>query len=120
MSIFDNTFVEPGWECTYASKNVSRGDSLNNVIVSLIYRRGEQMAEVSASYTTQPSGKICMDLPAAVLIRQYDHVLDQDPAFRRKMKAYRPEDVTPTMIADLNAVNHMFDLADSAVRRVYL
>lgn len=122
MSIFDNTFVEPGWNCVWATKNISNDGEYKHVIVNLIYELDNQQAEVQASYAVNAGGKISIEQPTKMVIKKYNTSESADPevTFRRSLRAYRPDEVTPEMIKDLNTVNEMFDLADNEVRRVYL
>ena len=124
MSIFDNTFVESGWTCVYATKNISVESEYKRVLVNLIYELDNRQAEVSAAYSVNVGGKISIENHAKMLIKVYDLSGDKskDPEvlFKRSLKAFRPEEVTEEMIKDLNTLNEMFDMASKDIKRVYM
>lgn len=124
MSIFDNTFVEPGWVCVQAHKNITRTDEYKYVNLNLTYELGQRQVEVGASYAINVGGKVSRESTVKMLIKMYDISGDvaEDPEviFKRSLRAYRPEDMTEEMVKDINTANLMFDQADKEVQRVYL
>lgn len=124
MSIFDNTFVESGWTCVQAQKNITRCDEYNYVNMNLVYELGDRQVEVGATYAINVGGKVSREVPVKMLIKMYDISGDQseDPevVFKRSLRAYRPDEITEETVKDINTANHMFDLADKDVQRVYL
>lgn len=124
MSIFDNTFVEPGWECVQAQKNITRCEEYKYINLNLIYELGHRQVEVGASYAINVGGKVSRESPVKMLVKMYDTSGDasEEPEvlFKRSLRAYRPEQMTEEMIKDINAANLMFDKADREVQRVYL
>lgn len=121
MSIFDNTFTEPGWNCTVAEKIVTRDQHHNYVNMGLVYEREDRIAEIKAVYAVNPGGKISKVIPVRVMIRVYiKNDIEEEEVFKRKLSATREEDMTEEMIKDIHTANKMFDLAEEDVRRVYL
>lgn len=124
MSIFDDTFIEPNWTCVCATKNITDSREYKHVIINLIYELGKEQAEVQASYAVNVGGKVSKEMPIKMVIRKYDLSGSQDEneniIFKRALKAFRPEEMTEEMVKDINTINHMFDMADKEVRRVYL
>lgn len=124
MSIFDNTFVEPGWVCVQAQKNITRCDEYSYVNLNLMYELEHRQVEVGATYAINVGGKISREVPVKMIIKMFDVSGDvsEDPKviFKRSLRAFRPEEMTEEMIKDINAANLMFDQADKDVQRVYL
>ncbi|UTC25227.1 hypothetical protein P7_037 [Pectobacterium phage vB_PcaM_P7_Pc] len=124
MSIFDNTFVEPGWVCVQAQKNITRCDEYKYVNLNLMYELDRRQVEVGATYAINVGGKISREVPVKMIIKMFDVSGDvtEDPKvlFKRSLRALRPDQMTEEMIKDINAANLMFDQADKEVQRVYL
>lgn len=124
MSIFDNTFVEPGWVCVQAQKNIIRCDEYKYVNLNLIYELDHRQVEVGATYAINVGGQISREVPVKMAIKMFDVSGDvtEDPKvlFKRSLRAFRPDQMTEEMIKDINAANLMFDQADKEVQRVYL
>lgn len=124
MSIFDNTFVEPGWECIQAQKNITREGEYKYINLNLMYQLGDRQAEVGAVYALNLGGKVSREVPAKMLIKMYDLSGDktEDPVilFKRSLRAWKPEDITEEMVKDLHTANAMFDKADAEVQRIYV
>lgn len=124
MSIFDNTFVEPGWVCVQAQKNITRCGEYNYVNLNLMYELGHRQVEVGATYAINVGGKVSRESPVKMLVKMFDLSgdLTEDPVviFKRSLKAFRPDEMTEEMVKDINVANQMFDLADKDVQRVYL
>lgn len=124
MSIFDNTFVEPGWVCVQAQKNITRCDEYKYVNLNLMYELGQRQVEVGASYAINVGGKVSRENPVKMIVKMYDISGDvtEDPEviFKRSLRAFRPDEMTEEMVKDINAANLMFDQADKEVQRVYL
>lgn len=124
MSIFDNTFVEPGWVCVQAQKNITRCGEYNYVNMNLMYELGHRQVEVGASYAINVGGKVSRENPVKMIVKMYDLSGDvaEDPKvlFKRSLRAFRPDEMTEEMVRDINAANLMFDQADKEVQRVYL
>lgn len=124
MSIFDNTFVEPGWVCVQAQKNITRCDEYKYVNLNLMYELGHRQVEVGASYAINVGGKVSRENPVKMIVKMFDISGDvtEDPEviFKRSLRAFRPDEMTEEMIKDINAANLMFDQADKEVQRVYL
>lgn len=124
MSIFDNTFVEPGWVCVQAQKNITRCDEYKYVNLNLMYELDHRQVEVGATYAINVGGQISREVPVKMLIKMLDVSGDvtEDPKvlFKRSLRAFRPDQMTEEMIKDINAANLMFDQADKEVQRVYL
>lgn len=124
MSIFDNTFVEPGWVCVQAQKNITRCDEYKYVNLNLMYELDHRQVEVGATYAINVGGQISREVPVKMIIKMFDVSGDvtEDPKvlFKRSLRAFRPDQMTGEMIKDINAANLMFDQADKEVQRVYL
>lgn len=124
MSIFDNTFVEPGWVCVQAQKNITRCGEYKYVNLNLMYELGQRQVEVGASYAMNVGGKVSRENPVKMIVKMYDLSGDvtEDPKvlFKRSLRAFRPDEMTEEMVRDINAANLMFDQADKEVQRVYL
>ncbi|MGL5281401.1 MAG: DUF7325 family protein [Plesiomonas shigelloides] len=124
MSIFDNTFVEPGWVCVQAQKNITRCDEYKYVNLNLMYELDHRQVEVGATYAINVGGQISREVPVKMIIKMFDVSGDvtEDPKvlFKRSLRAFRPDQMTEGMIKDINAANLMFDQADKEVQRVYL
>lgn len=124
MSIFDNTFVEPGWVCVQAQKNITRCDEYKYVNLNLMYELDHRQVEVGATYAINVGGQISREVPVKMIIKMYDISGDvtEDPEviFKRSLRAFRPDEMTEEMVKDINAANLMFDQADKEVQRVYL
>lgn len=124
MSIFDNTFVELGWVCVQAQKNIIRYDEYKYVNLNLMYELDHRQVEVGATYAINVGGQISREVPVKMIIKMFDVSGDvtEDPKvlFKRSLRAFRPDQVTEEMIKDINAANLMFDQADKEVQRVYL
>lgn len=124
MSIFDNTFVEPGWVCVQAQKNITRCDEYKYVNLNLMYELDHRQVEVGATYAINVGGQISREVPVKMVIKMFDVSGDvtEDPKvlFKRSLRALRPDQMTEEMIKDINAANLMFDQADKEVQRVYL
>lgn len=124
MSIFDNTFVEPGWVCVQAQKNITRCDEYKYVNLNLMYELGQRQVEIGASYAINVGGKVSRENPVKMIVKMYDISGDvtEDPEviFKRSLRAFRPDEMTEEMVKDINAANLMFDQADKEVQRVYL
>lgn len=124
MSIFDNTFVEPGWECIQAQKNITREGEYKYINLNLMYQLGDRQAEVGAVYALNLGGQVSREVPAKMLIKMYDLSGDktEDPVvlFKRSLRAWRPEDITEEMVKDLLMANAMFDKADAEVQRIFV
>ncbi|QPI18086.1 hypothetical protein POP15_038 [Pectobacterium phage POP15] len=124
MSIFDNTFVEPGWVCVQAQKNITRCEEYKYVNLNLMYELGQRQVEVGASYAINVGGKVSRENPVKMIVKMYDLSGDvtEDPKvlFKRSLRAFRPDEMTEEMVKDINAANLMFDQADKEVQRVYL
>lgn len=121
MSIFDNTFTEPGWNCIVAEKTVTRDQHHNYVNMNLVYEREGRIAEIKAVYAVNPGGKISKVIPVRIMIRVYiKNDIEEVEVFKRKLSAIREEDMTEEMIKDIHTANKMFDLAEEDIRRVYL
>ncbi|MGX4995852.1 DUF7325 family protein [Enterobacter hormaechei] len=124
MSIFDNTFVEPGWVCVQAQKNITRCDEYKYVNLNLMYELDHRQVEVGATYAINVGGQISREVPVKMIIKMFDLSGDvaEDPKvlFKRSLRAFRPDQMTEEMIKDINAANLMFDQADKEVQRVYL
>ena len=124
MSIFDNTFVEPGWVCVQAQKNITRCDEYKYVNLNLMYELGQRQVEVGASYAINVGGKVSRENPVKMIVKMYDISGDvtEDPEviFKRSLRAFRPDEMTEEIVKDINAANLMFDQADKEVQRVYL
>ncbi|AKY04044.1 hypothetical protein ADU18_0144 [Cronobacter phage PBES 02] len=124
MSIFDNTFVEPGWVCVQAQKNITRCDEYKYVNLNLMYELDRRQVEVGATYAINVGGQISREVPVKMIIKMFDVSGDvtEDPKvlFKRSLRAFRPDQMTEEMIKDINAANLMFDQADKEVQRVYL
>lgn len=124
MSIFDNTFVEPGWVCVQAQKNITRCDEYKYVNLNLMYELNHRQVEVGATYAINVGGQISREVPVKMIIKMFDVSGDvtKDPKvlFKRSLRAFRPDQMTEEMIKDINAANLMFDQADKEVQRVYL
>lgn len=124
MSIFDNTFVEAGWECIQATKNITRGEEYKYVNLNLMYERDHRQVEVGATYAINVGGQISREVPVKMLVKMYD--MSGDPneeaevIFKRSLRAFRSEEMTEEMIEDLRFADMMFDQANSEVQRVYL
>lgn len=124
MSIFDNTFVEPGWVCVQAQKNITRFDEYKYVNLNLMYELGQRQVEVAATYAINIGGQISRECPVKMIIKMFDLSgnASEDPKvlFKRSLRAFRPDQMTEEMVKDINAANLMFDQADKEVQRVYL
>lgn len=124
MSIFDNTFVEPGWVCVHAQKNITRCAEYKYVNLNLMYELGQRQVEVGASYAINVGGKVSRENPVKMIVKMFDISGDvtEDPEviFKRSLRAFRPDEMTEEMVKDINAANLMFDQADKEVQRVYL
>lgn len=124
MSIFDNTFVEPGWVCVQAQKNITRCDEYKYVNLNLMYELDCRQVEVGATYAINVGGQISREVPVKMVVKMFDLSGDvtEDPKvlFKRSLRAFRPDQMTEEMIKDINAANLMFDQADKEVQRVYL
>lgn len=124
MSIFDNTFVEPGWVCVQAQKNITRCEEYKYVNLNLMYELGQRQVEVGASYAINVGGKVSRENPVKMVVKMYDLSgnVTEDPKvlFKRSLRAFRPDEMTEEMVKDINAANLMFDQADKEVQRVYL
>lgn len=124
MSIFDNTFVEPGWVCVQAQKNITRCDEYKYVNLNLMYELDHRQVEVGATYAINVGGKVSREVPVKMIIKMFDVSGDvsEDPKiiFKRSLRAFRPDEMTEEMVKDINAANLMFDQADKEVQRVYL
>lgn len=124
MSIFDNTFVEPGWVCVQAQKNITRCDEYKYVNLNLMYELDHRQVEVGASYAINVGGQVSREVPVKMLIKMYslsgDVTEEPEVLFKRSLRAYRPDQMTEEMIKDINVANLMFDKADKEVQRVYL
>lgn len=124
MSIFDNTFVESGWECVQATKNITRCGEYKYVNLNLMYELGQRQVEVGATYAINVGGQISREIPVKMLIKMYD--LSGDPngdpvvLFKRSLRAFRPEEMTEEMLKDIKMADLMFDDANKDVQRVYL
>lgn len=124
MSIFDNTFVEPGWVCVQAQKNITRCDEYKYVNLNLMYELDQRQVEVGATYAINIGGQISLEVPVKMIIKMFDMSGDvtEDPKvlFKRSLRAFRPDEMTQEMVKDINAANAMFDQADKEVQRIYL
>lgn len=124
MSIFDNTFVEPGWECVQAQKNITREGEYKYINLNLMYQLGDRQAEVAAVYALNLGGKVSREVPVKMLIKMYDLSGDktEDPVvlFKRSLRAWKPEEITEEMVKDLLMANAMFDKADAEVQRIFV
>ncbi|QYC52542.1 hypothetical protein [Salmonella phage SSBI34] len=124
MSIFDNTFIEPGWNCISATKNITAGQGCKYVNLNLVYELGDRQAEVGAAYAINYGGKVSCQVPVKMLVKLFDTSGDpcEDPTiiFKRSLKAFRPDEITEVVIKDINMANMMFEKADKEVQRVYL
>lgn len=124
MSIFDNTFVEPGWECVQAQKNIIRYGEYKYINLNLMYELGDRQAEVAAVYALNLGGKVSREVPVKMLIKMYDLSGDktEDPVvlFKRSLRAWKPEEITEEMVKDLMTANAMFDKADAEVQRIFV
>lgn len=124
MSIFDNTFVEPGWECVQAQKNITREGEYKYINLNLMYELGDRQAEVAAVYALNFGGKVSREVPVKMLIKMYDLSGDktEDPVvlFKRSLRAWKPEEITEEMVKDLMTANAMFDKADAEVQRIFV
>lgn len=124
MSIFDNTFVEPGWECVQAQKNITREGEYKYINLNLMYELGDRQAEVAAVYALNLGGKVSREVPVKMLIKMYDLSGDktEDPVvlFKRSLRAWKPEEITEEMVKDLLMANAMFDKADAEVQRIFV
>lgn len=124
MSIFDNTFVEPGWVCVQAQKNITRCDEYKYVNLNLMYELDHRQVEVGATYAINVGGKVSREVPVKMVIKMFDVSGDvsEEPKviFKRSLRAFRPDEMTEEMVKDINAANLMFDQADKEVQRVYL
>ena len=124
MSIFDNTFVEAGWECVQATKNITRCDEYKYVNLNLMYELGHRQVEVGATYAINVGGQISREVPVKMLVKMYD--ISGDPSeeakviFKRSLRAFRPDEMTEEMVKDLKVADLMFDQANKDVQRVYL
>lgn len=124
MSIFDNTFVEPGWECVQAQKNITREGEYKYINLNLMYELGGRQAEVAAVYALNLGGEVSREVPVKMLIKMYDLSGDktEDPVvlFKRSLRAWKPEEITEEMVKDLMTANAMFDKADAEVQRIFV
>lgn len=124
MSIFDNTFVEPGWECVQATKNITRSDEYKYVNLNLMYELDHRQVEVGATYAINVGGQISREVPVKMIIKMFD--LSGDPSgdpvvlFKRSLRAFRPDEMTEEMLKDIKMADLMFDEANKDVQRVYL
>lgn len=124
MSIFDNTFVESGWECVQATKNITRCDEYKYINLNLLYELGKRQVEVGATYAINIGGKISRETPVKMIVKMYDISGDQSEdakvIFKRSLRALRPDEMTEEMVKDLKIAEAMFGQANKDVQRVYL
>lgn len=124
MSIFDNTFVESGWECVQATKNITRCDEYKYINLNLLYELGKRQVEVGATYAINIGGKISRETPVKMIVKMYDISGDQSEdakvIFKRSLRAFRPDEMTEEMVKDLKIAEAMFGQANKDVQRVYL
>lgn len=125
MSIFDNTFLEAGWDCISATKNINDCGEYKDMVVKLTYQHEEHHAEVAATYSVNVGGKISKQKSVKMFVKLYDLSQGKDDdalviIFCRSLRAFREEEMTEEMVKDINIINAMFDKASDEVRRVYL
>lgn len=124
MSIFDNTFVESGWECVQATKNITHCDEYKYINLNLLYELGKRQVEVGATYAINIGGKISRETPVKMIVKMYDISGDQSEdakvIFKRSLRAFRPDEMTEEMVKDLKIAEAMFGQANKDVQRVYL
>lgn len=123
MSIFDNTFVEAGWECVQATKNITRTDEYKYVNLNLMYELGTRQVEVGATYAINVGGQISREVPVKMLIKMYElsgSGEEPEVIFRRSLRAFRPDEMTEEMIKDIKIADMMFDDANKDIKRVFL
>lgn len=124
MSIFDNVFSEKGWKCVVATKNITKTSEYSHINVYLVYELDDRQVDVTCVYSVNVGGKISKEEPVKMLVKMFrlGETDDDEPEelMRRRLSAYRPEEMTDQMIKDINATNIMFDQADKSVSRVYL
>jgi len=124
MSIFDNTFVECGWECVMATKNITRCNDYKYINIFLIYELGSRQVEVGTTYAINAGGKISREVPVKMAVKMYDTSGEEseepEVIFKRSLRAFKQSDMTEEMIKDIKIADTMFEKASKDVQRVYL
>lgn len=123
MSIFDDTFVEAGWDCVYATKNITRCEEYKYVNLNLVYELGTQQVEVAAAYAINIGGQVSREVPVKMLLKMFElsgSAEEAEVILKRSLRAFRPEEMTEEMVKDIKTVSLMFDQANKDVQRVYL
>lgn len=124
MSIFDNTFVECGWECVMATKNITRCNDYKYINIYLIYELDQRQVEVGATYAINAGGKISREVPVKMTVKMSDTSGDEceeaKVIFKRSLRAFRQSEMTEEMIKDIKIADVMFEKANKDVQRVYL
>lgn len=124
MSIFDNTFVEGGWECVMATKNITRCNDYKYINIYLIYELDQRQVEVGTTYAINVGGKISREVPVKMTVKMSDtsgeECEEAKVIFKRSLRAFRQSEMTEEMIKDIKIADVMFEKANKDVQRVYL
>lgn len=123
MSIFEDFFKDGEWDCIGATKNITREEDFNRIIITLYFSQGDStiQTKVSATYSIGTDGEIAKDEKIGVYAKEIDIFEDEFDAIKYKSDYSRKkENVTGELMYDLLRIIKMFDSSTTVNKKVYL